>query len=207
MGRDVGGHTHGDAGGAVDQQIGEPAGQYPGFFPAFIEVGIPVHRILVDVPEHFVGNFGKPCLGIPVGRGGIAVHGTEVAVAVYQQVAHGKILGKSDHGIVNGSVAMGVVLTQHVTHAGGALLKGLVGGQAAFVHGVQNPAVYGFQTVPHVRQGSAHNDAHGVLNIGPLHLLHQMGFGNHLVGKRNVLGFIRTVMCHKAPPYIFPRER
>src|SRR5699024_10121291 len=59
VGRDVGGHTHGDAGGAVYQQVGEPAGQDSGLFPGFVKVGGPVHRVLVNVPEHLGGGHGK----------------------------------------------------------------------------------------------------------------------------------------------------
>ena len=78
---------------------------------------------------------------------------------------------------------MGVVLTQHVTHAGGRLLKRLVRGQAGFIHGVKNTAVNGFQTVTDIGQRSAHNNGHSVLNIGALHLVFQMGLGNNLVGE------------------------
>ena len=54
VGRDVGGHAHGDAGGAVDQQVGEPAGQDPGLLPGLVKVGVPVHGVLVNIPEHLV---------------------------------------------------------------------------------------------------------------------------------------------------------
>ena len=198
VGRNIGGHAHGDAGGAVDQQIGEPGGQHPGFLPAFIEVGVPVHGLLFDVPEHFVAELTESRLGVTVSSGGIAVHGTEVAVTVHQHIAHGEILRQTHHGIVNRSVAMGMVFTQHVTDAGGRFLKGLVGGQSAFIHGVKNPPMHRFQTVPHVGQGTTHNDAHGVFNIGLLHFLHQFALGDYLVGKGDVLWFIRTIMCHSS---------
>ena len=57
VGRDVGRHADSDAGGTVDQQVGEAGGKYTGFLPGLVEVGVPVHGVLVDVPEHFVGNF------------------------------------------------------------------------------------------------------------------------------------------------------
>ena len=91
---------------------------------------------------------------------------------------------------------MGMVLTQHITHAGSGFLEGFVGGQAAFVHGVENPAVYRLQAVPHIGQGPAYNDAHGVLNVGLLHFVYQLGLGNHLVGEGDVLRFVITVVCH-----------
>src|SRR5699024_6329705 len=52
VGRDVGGHAHGDAGRAVDQQVGEARGEHPGLFQGLVEVGVPVHGVLVDVSQH-----------------------------------------------------------------------------------------------------------------------------------------------------------
>ena len=57
VGRNIGRHADSDAGGTVDQQVGEPGGEYTRLFAGLVEVGIPVHGVLVDVPEHFVGNF------------------------------------------------------------------------------------------------------------------------------------------------------
>ncbi len=191
VGRDVGGHAHGDAAGAVHQQVGEAAGQHPGLLPALVEVGVPVHRLLLDVPEHLVGDLGHAGLGVTVGGRGVAVDGAEVAVALHQAVAHGEVLAQADHGVVHRRVAVGVVLTQHVAHAGGRLLEGLVAGEAALVHGVENAAVHRLQAVPHVGQGPAHDDGHGVLNVRVLHLVLQVDIYNLLIGKGNVFFFIR----------------
>ena len=188
VGRDVGGHAHGDAAGAVDQEVGEAAGQDPGLLPALVKVGVPVHRVLLDVPEHLVGDLGHPGLGVPVGRRGIAVHGAEVAVAVHQGVAHGEVLGQTDQGVIHALIAVGVVPAQHVAHAGGGLLEGLVGGEAVLVHGVEDPAVDRLEAVPHVRQGPALDDAHGVFNVGFLHLRHQEGRDDLLVRETDLLG-------------------
>ena len=78
MGRNVGGHTHGNTGRTINQQIRETAGQNPGLGAALIEVRIPVDGFLVDVPEHFAGQLGKSSLGITVSSGRVAVHRTEV---------------------------------------------------------------------------------------------------------------------------------
>ena len=88
-----------------------------------------------------------------------------------------------------------MVFTQHVTDTGGRFLKGLVGGQAAFVHGVQNPAVNGFQTVPDVGQSAPNDNGHGVFNIGLLHFVHQIALGDDLIRETDVLGFVTAVMC------------
>ena len=91
---------------------------------------------------------------------------------------------------------MGMVFTQHVTNAGSGLFKGLIGGQAAFVHGVQNAAVDRLQTVPNIRQSPAHNDGHCIFNIGFFHFVHQVGFSDYLVRETDILWFIAAVMCH-----------
>ena len=56
-----------------------------------------------------------------------------------------------------------------------------------------------FQAVPHIWQGAAHNDAHGIFNIGFLHLRHQRGLHNVLIRisdlLRIVLGFLTHSFC------------
>ena len=143
VGRDVGRHADGDAGRAVDQQIRELRGQNARFLPRLVEVGIPVHGLLLDIAQHLVCDPGKPRLGVTVGGRGIAVDGAEVAVAVDEHFAHGKALGQADHRVVNGGVAVGVVTAQHVADAGGGLLKGLVGGQTVLIERIENAPVHG----------------------------------------------------------------
>ena len=151
VGRDVGGHAHGDTAGAVHQQIGEPAGQHTWLLAALIEVGVPVHRVLFDVAEHLVGDLAETGFGVSVGGRGVAIHGAEVAVAVHQHIAHGEILRQTHQRVVHGGVAVGVIPAQHIAHAGGGFLEGLVAGQVILVHGVQDTPVHGLQAVPHVR--------------------------------------------------------
>ena len=126
VGRDVGGHAHGDAAGAIDQQVGEPGGEHLGLLPGLVKVGVPVHGVLLNVPQHLVGELGQPGLGVTVGGGGIAIYGAEVAVAVHQHIPHGEVLGQTDQGVIDGLVAVGVVAAQHVTYAGSRLFEGLI---------------------------------------------------------------------------------
>ena len=143
VGRDVGGHADGDARRAVDQQVGQPGGEHPGLLAALVEVRVPVRDLLVDVAEHLARELRHSGLGVAVGRGGIAVHGAEVAVALHQRVAHGEVLGHAHHGVVDRRVAVGMVAAQHVAHAGGGLLEGLVGGQAVLIQGIEDAPVHG----------------------------------------------------------------
>ena len=196
VGGDVGGHAHGDAGRAVYQQVGEAGGQHPGLLAALVKVGVPVHRVLFDVPEHLVGDLAQPGLGVTIGGRGVAIHGAEVAVAVHQHVAHGEVLGQTDQGVVHRRVAVGVIPAQHVAHAGGRLLKGLVRGQVVLVHGVKNAPVDGLQAVPHVRQGPAHDDGHGIFDIGFLHLRDQRRGDDLLLGIPDLLGVVLGFFRH-----------
>ena len=136
VGRDVRGHAHGDARRAVHQQVWEAGGQDLGLLAALVEVGGPIHGVLLDVCQHIPGHFGHAGLRVTVGCGGVAVHGAEVAVAVDEPVAHGEVLGQTDQGVVDRRVAVGVIFAQHVAHAGGGLFEGLVPGQSALVHGI-----------------------------------------------------------------------
>ena len=70
VGRDAGGHAHGDALAAVHQQVGEPGGQDEGLLHAVVVVGAQVHRVLVEVGHHLVGQAGQPGLGVAHGRRG-----------------------------------------------------------------------------------------------------------------------------------------
>ena len=196
MGRDVGGHAHGDTAGAVHQQVGEAAGEYPRLLPALVEVGIPVHRVLFDVPQHLVGDLAETGFGVSVGGRGVAIHGAEVAVAVHQHVAHGEILRQTHQRVVHGGVAVGVIASQHVAHAGGGLLEGSVAGQVVLVHGVEDTPVHGLQAVAHVGQRPSHDDGHGVFDIGVLHLRHKGGFHDVLVGIAYLLRVVLGLFAH-----------
>ena len=126
----------------------------------------------------------------------VAVYGTEVAVAVHQHIAHGEILSQADQGVIDAGVAVGVIPAQHVAHGGGALAEGVVIGQIVLVHSVEDAAVDRLQTVPDVGKGPAHNDAHGVFNIGFFHLRNQRGFHNLLVRVTDFLGVVLGFFSH-----------
>ena len=56
--------------------------------------------------KHFTGEPGEAGLGITHGGGWVAVYGAEVALAVDEGVAQGKGLRETDHGVVDGGVAV-----------------------------------------------------------------------------------------------------
>ena len=51
------------------------------------------------------------------------------------------------------------------------LRVGRLGVQTHLVHAVQNAAMHGLQAVADIGKGAAHDHAHGVIEVRPLHLV------------------------------------
>ena len=64
------------------------------------------------------------------------------------------------------------------------------------MEGIEDAAVHRLETVPHIRQGAAHYNGHGIVYIACLHLLHQLRLGNDLIGEEYVFRFVISLMCH-----------
>ena len=169
--RDVGGHAHGDARRAVEQQVGQAGGQHIGLHEGVVEVGHPVDGVLVDVLQHFHGDGGHAGFGVTHGGRAVAVDAAEVALAVDQRVAHGELLGHAHHGVIDSAVAVGVIFTQHFADETGALAMRRIRPQAHVVHGIEDAPVDRLEAVAGVGQGAGDDDAHGVIQVGVTHLL------------------------------------
>jgi len=117
----VGGHSHRDAGGAVDQQIRQARGQNRGLGFLVVVVGLELDRLLVDVGQQFLADLLHAALGVAVGGRRIAVDRTEVPLSVDERVAHGKILRQSNQGIVASGIAVGMELAQDIADHARAL--------------------------------------------------------------------------------------
>ena len=161
--RDVGGHADRNALAAVDQPVGEPAGQHVGFLLGFVKVRVPVNGILINIRQHFACNFGHAGFGITVSSRGVAVHGTKVALAVNQRITQAEILCQTHHRVIHTGIAVGVVSTQHSTNRIRRLAVRVAGVVAALVHRVQDAAVYGLQAIAHIRQGTGYDNGHGII--------------------------------------------
>jgi hypothetical protein len=172
VGWDVGGHAHGDALGAVDEQVREAAGEHDGFLIGTVVVGHHVDGLLVDVGHELERQRGQAALG--VAHGGRAVVGatpTEAAVAVNERVAQRELLHHAGQRLVDSRVAVGVVRPHDIAHHLGAFVMRPVGTQTPVEHGVEDATVHRLEAVAHIGQGAGHNDRHGVLQEGALHLL------------------------------------
>ena len=169
--RDVGGHADGDAGAAVDDEVGDARGEDGGLEGGLVVVGGEVDGVGVDVGEHFAGDAGEAGLGVTHGGGWVAVDGAEVALAVDHGVAEAEGLGEADHGVVDGGVAVGMVVAHDVADDLGGLGVLLVELEAHLLHAVEDAAMDGLEAVADVGQGSADDDRHGVVEIRAAHLL------------------------------------
>ena len=99
-----------------------------------------IDGFLVDIRQQLVGQLGHADFGVTHGGRVVAVHGTEVALAVHQGIAQGEVLGHADDGVVHRRVTVGVVFTDDVTHHAGGFLVSLVPVIAQLVHGEQDPS-------------------------------------------------------------------
>ena len=127
--RDVGGHADGDALAAVDQQVGEPRRQHRRLLAAAVVGRLHVDGVFVDVGQQLHRQRVQAALG--VARGGRAeVGGAVVAVEVDQRVAQRERLGHAHERVVDGAVAVRVVLGHGVAGDAGALDERAVGAEA-----------------------------------------------------------------------------
>ena len=171
MRRDVGGHPHGDPGGAVDQQVGQPRRQNRGLLQRPVEVGDEVHRVPFEIGQQLLGDMGETRLRVAHRRRRVVIHRAEVPLAVHQRVAQAEVLGQPHHRLVNGVVAVWVVLAQHLTDDPGALLVGGARAHPHIMHRVEDAALHRLETVTHVRQGARDDDRHSIVEVGGAHLL------------------------------------
>ncbi len=169
--RDVGRHTHGDTAGTVDQQVGNLGRHDRRDLLGAIVVGHPVDGFLFQVSQQFMGQLGHAHFGVSHGCGVVAVHRTEVALAVYQHVAQRERLRHAHDGVVDRGVAVRVVLTDHVADHTGGFLVGLVPVVAQLAHGIKHTAVHRLQAVTCIRQGPPDDHAHRVVEIGLFQLV------------------------------------
>ena len=132
--RDVGGHADRDADGAVDQQVGEARREHDRLLRLTVVVVLEVDGVFFDVAHHLERERGHLRLGVP-GRGGALVAGrAEVALAECERVPQRPRLHEADEGVVDGRVAVRVVVAHDLADDARALGERLVGAEPAVVH-------------------------------------------------------------------------
>ena len=139
--RNIGCHTNSNTNRTVYQNIRETGGEDCRLLQTIVIVGNEGNGFLVDIREHFQCNLRHPRFCITISSRRIAVHGTKVTLAVYQDIPHGKGLRQTYQRVINRCVTMGVIATQYRAYRVGTLMVRLVRCQSLFKHGVKNTAV------------------------------------------------------------------
>ena len=165
MRRDVGGHTHGDAGRAVDQQIRDACGQDDGLGARAVVIGTIRDRIAIEFLQHLVGDACQPALGIAHGRRRIAVERPEVAGSIDERHAQGKRLRHANQRFVNGGIAVRMVVAHDVTDDLGALAVLRVSRQVLLPHRVKNAALHRLEPIADIRQGARGDHRQRVVQV------------------------------------------
>ena len=199
--RNVGGHTDGDTGRTVAQQVRESCRKHGRLLCLAIVVRQEIDGVFVDVANHFHGERSHTAFGVTHCRGRIVAGGAEVALAVDQRVAHRPRLCHTHQRVVDCGIAVRMVLTHHFADHAGALGVAAVGAVAAVVHRVDHTAMHRFHAVAHVRERTVHDHGHGVCQVGIAHFLLQIllldAFAHHqaVIG---VVGLLRAQRLHGA---------
>ena len=84
VGGDAGGHAHGDAEGAVDEQVGDDGRQNEWLLERIVEVGAELDGVFFDVGQQVTADGRHACLGVAHGRRRVPVYGAEIALTIYQ---------------------------------------------------------------------------------------------------------------------------
>ena len=169
--RNVGRHPDRDTVRAVDQQVGNLAGEHFGLVLRAVEVGNEVDGVLVDIGQQPFGQPRQPAFGVTIGGGRIAVDRAEVALAVDQRIAHAPWLRHPDQRVVHGAVAMRMVALEHFADHAGAFGVAAVGEQSLAEHRDQDSAMDRFEPVAHVGQRAPDIHRHRVVQVGLAHVV------------------------------------
>src|SRR3972149_515526 len=171
MRRHVSGHADRYARRAVNEKVRERGGHDLRFLKRAVVVNSEIPRLLFYVREKLSANPRHPDFGVTHGRRRIAVNRAEVTLTVHERVTERKVLHHPRYGVVHGRVAVGVVFTYDVSDNARGLFIGLVPLDAHLVHREDYAPVHGLESVTDVRQSPSYDYAHGVIEIGFLHLV------------------------------------
>ena len=195
MRRNVGGHAHGDARRAIDQQVGHAGGQHEGLFARLIEIRNEIDGLFFEIGQQLFTDAREPRLGVPHGGRRIAIDRTKIALPIHQRVAQVKWLRQAHERGIDDRFSVRMIVARGIAANLGALPIAAIGGQAEIVHRDENPALDGLQAIPHVRDGARHDHAHGVIEVRFFHLrfdIHrkQRGMRGGFVGHAEACSFL-----------------
>ena len=176
----VGCHTYRDTRTAINEQVRETARQYSRLTQTIVEVRHHINGIFLDVAKHLFCQLRQACLGITHSRCAITIDVTKVTLAIYQAITHVPRLSQTHQSAVDTAVTVRVVFTHNVSDDTCRFLCRFVATYTQFVHSEQHAALYGFKTVTHIRQRTADDYTHRIVDVRLTHFLVNLD-GNNLV--------------------------
>src|SRR4029077_8707147 len=117
----------------------------------------------LEVGKNVLADFCEARFGIPHGRWGIAVDGSEVSLAVDERIAHVEILREAYERRIDDGFAVRVIVAGRVAADFGALAVATIGREAEIVHGHKDASLHGLEAVAHVRESARDDYAHRIV--------------------------------------------
>ncbi len=170
--RNIGGHSHRDAGAAVHQELRQARRQHDRLLAGAVVGGPEGDGLAGELVEQIGGERLRAALGVAVGGGRVAVERAEVPVAVDQHVAQREVLRHAHQRLVDRRVAVRVVAAHDGAHDLRALgvLRLVVQAQVV-PHPVEDAALHRLQAVAHVGERARGDHAERVVEIAAPRLL------------------------------------
>ena len=151
------GQAHGNTTSTVEQAKRQARWQLARLFGGTVVVGLKINRALVNLVQQQAGNLGQARFGVAHGGSTIAITRAEVALAIDQRIALGKVLRHAHQRVVGRLVPMRVKAAQYIAHhpgtfhwLGTGVAIGPAKAQAHTGHAVQNAPLHGFKTIAHI---------------------------------------------------------
>ena len=184
-------HPDSDPRGAVDEQVWKTRRQHDRLFRRFVVGRHIVDGLFFNIAQHLLRQLRHARLGVTLRSRFVAVDVPEVPLAVDQRIAHAEILRQTHHRIVHGIVAVWMVVRQHIPDNVGGFFVRTIRRHIGFIHRIEDAAMDRLETVAHIRQRTAGDDAHRIINEGFLHLIDNVAVFN---------GTVCIGVVHKRPP-------
>jgi hypothetical protein len=153
VGRAVGRHADRDTRCPIDQQVRKCCWEDGRLDILAVVIRLEVDGVLVKTVGHGCCGRCHSALGVAHGSGAV-VQRAEIAMTIDQRQPHGPRLSHPDQRVIDGGIAMGMVLTHDLTDYPSAFDMRTVWADAHLIHGVQDPALYRLQPVSGVGKGS-----------------------------------------------------
>ena len=192
MGRDVGGHTHGDSGSSVNEQIRDGSRHDNRLGTIFIVRRLVVDGIFFKIRHHRRAHVSEAGLGITHGGGSIPFDRAEVTLTVDQGFTHRPWLGHIHEGGINGTIAVRMIFTHRLTHDTGTLEVSLGRGQGkVMMHRIEQSSLRWLQAITRIGQGPGNDDGHRIVQKGLRHLVGNVDRLNVIAWRDRVWSVVR----------------